>query len=235
MRPLRSRFCDDCGKVFEARVARYCEKCRHDRKSRPSPKRKWFLTEDQLEYMRKNYDSRVRGRVDKLAEQFGVPSWWLKKKAGHMGLSKMTTGDRKPWSADEIALLTEWAGRRSLEHIRKRWFPHRSFTSVAMACRRLKLSRAPGRDGYTMGELCLALGCDHRLVTRWVKEGRLKAAQVGAMHDQCWVFHPAAVVRFMRENPTGFRLDKVDQLWFMDLVFGTEGIGAEAKRQALAA
>jgi hypothetical protein len=41
------------------------------------------------------------------------------------------------------------------------------------------------------------------------------------------VFTETELRRFVREHPMAFRLDKVDQLWFMDLVFegqiGSEG------------
>src|SRR5260221_235321 len=33
-----------------------------------------------------------------------------------------------------------------------------------------------------------------------------------------WVFNDEDLVRFIQENPLEFRLDKVDQLWFMDLI-----------------
>jgi hypothetical protein len=41
-------------------------------------------------------------------------------------------------------------------------------------------------------------------------DGRIVAYQIS----------PKALERFVREHPTAYRLDRVDQLWFLDLVFG---------------
>ncbi len=77
------------------------------------------------------------------------------------------------------------------------------------------------------------MGGDNRIVNRWVREGLLKPTERGAMREAFWRFTHGAVRSFVRQNPTAFRLDKVDQTWFLDLVFGDRrgGSGSSAREQ----
>lgn len=236
LRPIASRTCAQlgCGAVFEARHAKYCEKCRHDLKSRPSPKKLYFWTPERDAIMVARYDSNVRGRANEIAQRLGFPAWLVKRRAAHLGLSRLTTESRQPWTPTEEAILSEWAGRRTLEQIRRRFFPHRTLTSLVLKIKRMQLSRRVDPGGYTINELEQAMGHDHRLIHRWVREGRLKAKREGAVHGQSWIFTPEAVLDFIRNNPSAFRLDRVDQVWFLDLVFGTAAVGKEALKQVAA-
>lgn len=235
-RPIVSRTCAQlgCGAVFEARHAKYCEKCRHDLKSRPSPRKLYFWTPERDAIMVSRYDSNVRGRASEIAQRLGFPTWLVKRRAAQLGLSRLTSGSRQPWTTAEEEILATWAGRRTLEQIRKRFFRHRTLTSLALKVKRMKLSRRVDPEGYTLTELQEAMGHDHRLIHRWVREGRLKPKRVGAVHEQSWIFTPAAVLDFIRNNPSAFRLDRVDQVWFLDLVFGTAAVGKEAWKQVAA-
>lgn len=235
-RPISSRCCaqEGCGSVFEARHAKYCPKCRDDRKSIPSPRKLYHWTPERDAVLLQHYDSRVKGRAVELAKRIGFPCWLVKRRAAHLGLTRLTTESRQPWTKVDEAILENWLGRRTLEQIRKRFFSSRTLTSLVMKVKRMGFSRRVDSEGYTINELEQAMGHDHRRIHRWVREGRLKAKRQGAVHEQSWIFTPAAVLEFVKNNPTAFHLDRVDQLWFLDLVFGTRGVGNEAQRQVAA-
>ena len=72
------------------------------------------------------------------------------------------------------------------------------------------------------------MGVDVHKVTRWIAAGWLEASRMGTARtaqqggDE-WVITDAAVRRFLRRHPTAFSLRRVDQTWFLSLVFGTIG------------
>ncbi len=95
----------------------------------------------------------------------------------------------------------------------------------------MKISRR-FRDGYTLRDLELCFGTDHHVIDRWIREGKLvgrrrgtqrrgqggRPGGVGAGPADAWHFTDEGLVRFFRNYPMEFRLDKVDQLWFLGLV-----------------
>ena len=70
-----------------------------------------------------------------------------------------------------------------------------------------------------MRELELCFGTDHNVIGRWIKSGKLKATRrkTFKQHDP-YDISDGAIMDFVREHPMEFRLDKVDQEWFMKLV-----------------
>lgn len=180
---------------------------------------KYVWTPERDEILRANYDSRVRGRVRALAARLSFPGWAIRVRATVLGLTRMSPRARA-WTPEEDAVLDKWAGRRSVKWIADR-LPGRTLTAVVGRFKRREISRAI--EGYTARSLAFAMGVDNRIVNRWVREGLLKPNQRGVMREAHWNFTHGAVRTFVRNNPTAFRLDKVDQVWFMDLAFGDSG------------
>lgn len=61
------------------------------------------------------------------------------------------------------------------------------------------------------------------VIERWVREGKLRVSRRNpdlAEGRQPWQVPDREVLRFIRSHPLALRLDKVDQVWFMDLVGG---------------
>lgn len=178
----------------------------------------WTAERDQV--LRERYDPRARGAIAQLAGEFGWPPWVLKKRAGALGLSR--EAHPKAWRAEEIAFLREHMGPRSTWWIAKQL--ERSQASVVLKIKRLGISRRAAREGYTLGELQLAFGTDHHVIERWVREGRLRVARretrrQGKQGD-IWLALDSDILSFIRTHRAAFRLDKVDQEWFLNLIFG---------------
>lgn len=215
----------DCGATFMAVAARLCPECCQKRRRKPV---KYAWTLDKLEYLRAHYDSRIRGRVQAIADRFAWPTWVIRKRATELRLTRLNPMERA-WTREEDAILDKWAGRRSTYWI-SQLLSGRTHTAVVMRFKRREISRA--FDGYTARSLAVAMGVDHKTISRWVSLGLLKAIDRKPDDGNTpWHFTHYAVRTFVKRNPTAFRLDKVDQTWFLALVFG-DGAFNEARAAA---
>lgn len=207
-----------CGSPRQGLCARFCAPCARQRKRRPS---KYQWTEHRLSELRRLYRPAARGAAKAIAASWNWPSWVVKRKASELGLSRPRP-DRRPWIEKEEAFLFEHCGQRTVPWMAKSL--RRTVTSVALKIKRLKLRRA-FTEGYTLRELELCFGVDHRRIERWIAAGQLQGERRGNGHARDgWAFTDADLWRFMVAHPTAFELAKVDQVWFMGLVAeGTKG------------
>ena len=208
------RACVDCGKPFVGGPsARYGPECRWKHRGRKPKKYIWTPERDQA--VRERYDGRVKGKAAELARMIGWPKWVITRRATALGLTY--SQDRKDWTPEETAFLWEHAGSRTAHWIAKRL--KRSQTSVVMKLKHMWISRRV-KDGYTLRELELCFGIDHHGIERWIREGKLVCSRKRGTDRtrDAWAMSDADILRFVTEHPLSFRLDKVDQTWFMDLI-----------------
>ena len=222
--PKTRKRCEDCPRTFiGGPPARWCPDCRWKHRGRGAGKpKKYVWTPERDQILRDRYDGKIKGRAAEIAAGLGWPTWCIKKRAACLGLCYPV--DRKDWTPKEQRFLWEHAGRRLTHWMAKRL--RRSEASVVLKLKRMKISNR-FREGYTLQELELCFGCDHNQIDRWIRAGWLRGRRRGTRrragpqargpHDP-WVFSDAALLAFIQAYPTAFRLDKVDQLWFMDLL-----------------
>ena len=218
--------CLDCCSTIEERrtdrapvLARFCLKCRSDRRRRHSLKYAWLSQHDG--YLRVHYYGglRQRGRVIReLARQTGFPRWFIKCQARRLGLSMIQ--DRRPWTQEELDGLDRLLGKVSAATIAKRL--KRSETSVVMKIKALGHSRRVS-EGYTMRDLEECLGEDHRKIQKWIANGWLRDRLQGTRrHDgnghDIHRFREKDLLGFIKRHPQEINLGKVDQVWFLDLL-----------------
>lgn len=209
--------CRDCGAEFAGgRFAQYCPTCRPLHRN---PKRtKYVLDGETIALLKDRYDGRIRNRAAEIARQLGWPKYAVQRAARLLGLVvPLRATLRKSWTEDEISFLRSWAGQRNAGWIARRL--GRPESSVHNKIKRLELSRAVS-SGYSLREVCRCFGVDHHVVDRWIKNGWLRH---GNRHegDRWPRFDEGDLRQFVRKHPLEFRLDKVDQVWFMGLVLGT--------------
>jgi len=211
--PKTERPCQDCGLPFLGTApARFCPNCRWRHRGRKPKKYPWTPERDQV--LRDRYDGKVKGKAAELAALVGWPTWVIKKRAATLGLCYAVP--RQDWTQEEERFLWEHAGHRLSHWIAKQL--HRSETSVVLKLKRMKISRR-FRDGYTLRELELCFGTDHHVIERWVREEKLRVRRRDERGDRkSWCVSDDALLTFIRDYPLSFRLDKVDQVWFMDLI-----------------
>lgn len=211
-----------CGRTFVARKreTRYGPCCLRAARIQGKELR-WTPEMDAV--IREKYNGR-RGCVQVVVKALGWPEgrkWAIRARARDLGL--LWPKSVRPWTKAEDEQLEQWAGVRSTRWISKRL--RRSRGSIIHRAKHLQISCAI-REGYTLKDLTACFGMSLMTVQRWVREGRIKGQRVasgtsepGVFHDR-WQFSDAQVLKFLREHPTQYRLDRVDQTWFLDLVFG---------------
>ncbi len=235
--------CVICGRRIEEgrrrghppREAKYCLKCRAERRKRAKLKYTWRAEYDA--YLKAHYFGGLNRRfrvLSRMVRMTGFPRWYIKRHAARLGLTMRI--DRRPWTATEMGLLERLVGRVSSGTIAKRL--HRPESSVVNKLKRMGTSRRV-RDGYTMRDLELCLGEDHHRIAGWIKSGWLYDRLQGTRrHDgngnDIHRIREKDILDFIRNHPREINLGKVDQMWFLDLVLlrGREVPEAKLPRRA---
>jgi len=180
--------CQQCGgTIEEGRLrnqppteARYCLKCRSDRRRRANLKYVWRLEYD--DYLKAHYYGGLNRRfqvLNRMIRETGLPRWYIKKRAASLGLTMHQ--DKRPWTAEEEESLERLLGKVSALTIARRL--KRTEASVVLKIKRLGVSRRV-RNGYTMRDLETCLGADHHKIQRWVADGWLRDRLQGTRrHD----------------------------------------------------
>jgi hypothetical protein len=199
--------------------ARYCSKCRADRRRRTKLKYMW-RPEFEV-FLKAQYFGGLNRRfrvLNRMVRMTGLPRWYIKRQAARLGLTMKM--DRKPWTQAELNLLERLVGRLSVATIAKRL--HRPESSIVNKLKRLGTSRRV-REGYTMRDLEQCLGEDHHKVSAWIANGWLQDRLQGTQrHDgngnDIHRIREKDILRFLKNHPQEINLGKVDQVWFLDLV-----------------
>ncbi len=217
------------------REAKYCLKCRAERRRRAKLKYTWRAEHDA--YLKAHYFGGLNRRfrvLSRMVRMTGLPRWYIKRQAARLGLTMRI--DRRPWTPAELNLLERLVGRMSTATIAKRL--RRPESSVVNKLKRIGTSRRV-RDGYTMRELELCLGEDHHKITGWIKSRWLQDRLQGThRHDgngnDIHRIREKEILNFIRNHPQEINLGKVDQTWFLDLVLlrGREVPEAKLSRRA---
>jgi len=119
--------CIVCGRCIEEgrrhgqppREAKYCLKCRADRRRRSRLKSTWRPEYDA--YLKAQYFGGLNRRfkvLNRMIRMTGLPRWYIKRQAARLGLTMHM--DRRPWTRTELELLENMVGRVSSATIAKR-------------------------------------------------------------------------------------------------------------------
>lgn len=220
--PQITKTCEDCTTEYLChRESRWCPNCRWRHRGRTTKKYPWTAERDAL--LRARYDGRIKGRAAQVAQTFGWPRWVITKRAAGLGLCY--PADHRDWTKKEADFASFHAGHRTTHWIAKQL--GRTETAVVLKLKHLHISRAI-RNGYTLSDLETCFGTDHHVIERWVEKGWLRRRQLSpGTANSKWQVSEDAIVTFIRSHPMAFRLDKVDQLWFMDLVLDGHAVRAD--------
>ena len=199
--------------------AKYCSKCRADRRRRAKLKYTWRLEFDA--FLKAQYFGGLNRRfqvLNRMIRMTGLPRWYVKRQAARLGLTMKM--DRQSWTRAELKVLEKLVGRVSSATIAKRM--HRPESSVVNKLKRLGTSRRV-REGYTMRDLEQCLGEDHHKISVWIANVWLRDRLQGTgRHDgngrDIHRIRETDILRFLKNHPQEINLGKVDQVWFLDLV-----------------
>jgi hypothetical protein len=129
-------------------------------------------------------------------------------RATQLGLSSAN----RRWTAADIEVLGDLAGTLSTSAIARKL--GRSYWSVKAQCSRLCL-QSRITSGYSRVDLQYLLGVGGRSIKKWIKLGWLRV-----QNDR---ITEASMLKFLREHPEEYRLNRVDETWFKGLLFPSFG------------
>lgn len=231
--------CADCGDDFTGLgTTKHCPVCRYKPGNRkPCSRPKYVATPAIDAVIREQFNPHARdGSTKRIADQFGWSVDAVQKRAKALGLL-MTP--RVSWGEKDTAFVEKWAGLRSplwiAEQLRAQGYAGRTRSAVAQKIHKLGLSAAV-KEGYSGNELMVCFGVTEPTIGGWIRRGWLKATQAVQAHGRRhpWVITEEAIVAFIFEHPTAYRIRDVDQTWFLDLLGTHMQQRTDATRKAAA-
>lgn len=191
-------------------------------------RRIWTAEQDAI--IRRYYPDAAHRRhgglnMKEIAKKVGTPVGAVRKRAYDLGLVKEWIKS-PPWTNEEIEFVLEHAHlatRTLVSRMKKRGW-QRSESAIRCLCHRHQVLLVDTDGGYSARRLAKLLGVGHVQVSRWIKEGTLKAeargetvCANGGPGDQ-WLITPTDVFRFIAKHPMSFLINNADQLWLLSLL-----------------
>jgi hypothetical protein len=162
-----------------------------------------------------------RGDYGRIAVLVDRPKWWVHKRAAQLGLAR--NGDRRldVWQREELAILEKYVAcdiKVIGQKLRSAGFS-RTPTAIGVKLKRLQLDRTDP-NAWTATDLGGLLGVNRATVADWIERRGLKAKKKPRGESFMWVVQRKDLRAWIASNPRWIDLRRVDQPWFMDLVFG---------------
>jgi hypothetical protein len=162
-----------------------------------------------------NADRRELSReLSRLSNELGYPKSALRRRAEQLG---MTLWSHVRWTAEEIQLLEEYAGARTIGWItrtlRTRTGRGRSYNAVK--CKAEEIGRSLRlREGYTQNDLAELFGTTQNTVSKWFGSGWLTQNREGRVTER-------QVEQFIRQHPQEWHFKRVDEAWMKGILFSS--------------
>jgi len=158
--------------------------------------------------------------IDRLTARLQVPRHVVKRWGAQLGLARRKEPN---WTdADEEYVRTHLykeSLRTMATHL------GRTQTAVKLKAKRLRVNKTS--EGYTQQSLCQGLGCDHKKVARWVRDGLLKGARRGServpterapINGDIWLFEEKDIRDFLLAYPLEIDQRRMDWLWVVGIL-----------------
>jgi len=138
--------------------------------------------------------------------------------------------DSRPATEEELEILAEYAGEKTIGWITKTLKRHtgigRSYNAVK--CKAEEIGRSLRlASGYSQNDIVQLFGTTQSTVAKWFARCWLVADKNGRTSDE-------KVLRFLCEYPSEWHFKRVDECWVKGMLFESYGIAfARRARQAL--
>lgn len=202
--------CNTCGRPTGSPTAKYCRDHRFDRNAQ----RRYPLTPEREAFLRTHYRPNVPGVARRVAAKMGVSVSLVHQWARRLDICPPREARR--WTPEEDAFLEQHIGTRSPAWIAKRL--NRSTNAVEIKANRRAISLKDSREWMTPEDVAEGFGSYAATVRGWIRQGLLGASPYGA--GRISKITREAVREFVRRHPTAFEIWRVNQTWFLDIVFG---------------
>jgi hypothetical protein len=200
-------------------------------------KRKYNFTPEMDAEIRRVYQTAVgmpgyhkTGPVKKLARKFSMPRHVITRRAGGLGVRRMTKKEGN-WDERELAILERQAYKNPeviYRHLKKEGY-QRSIQGIVLKRKRMRF--LGNIDFETASSLAACLGIDMHSITRYIHKGLLVARKRGtkrtaAQGGDQWMIKTKDIRTFIIENVSILDFRKIDKFWLVDLLAGgSKGLG----------
>lgn len=163
----------------------------------------------------------AKGDILRLAERIGRPAWWVQKRAASLGVTRTNRTRVDSWTDAELDLLERWAhvGLKVIAAKLRAIGRPRTPTAVALKLKRLKIDRTDP-DRWTTSDLAPLLGVSPSTVADWAERRGLPATREGTGKTSRYLITRKALRGWINLHRQYVDLRRVDQTWFLELVFG---------------
>lgn len=179
-------------------------------------RQKYVLDERGRRLMLDLYDG-TSEKITQLERLLGVPRGIVKNWGSQLGLTRQ----KDPrWTEEDIAYLQKHLHHYSLDQIAKHL--RRTKVAVRLKAKRIGVNKCY-QEGYTMRGLCMALGCDHHKVERWIAAGWLVGTRRKTERQDdrdVWLFTDEQIRRFLWMHPLEVDSRRFDWLFIHSLLTG---------------
>lgn len=169
----------------------------------------------------------VRGLITQQAHEWGCKVGCITHRAKQLGLAKLSwNGSTRRWTGEEIRIIREHA-HRTIQEVRRALADAGFLRSLhAIDCFRLRdgwrsrVERDGGNVGYSAIGLAQLMGVDPATVTRWIRQGLLKAKKEGGTASRCATYRiqPRGLRQFMTQHVHYWEPAKADKYWLIDVL-----------------
>ena len=167
--------------------------------------------------------AKKRGDYKGIAARVNRPDWWVSKRAAALGVTKTPRTRLDGWTKPELEMLEILASQDLLviaKKFRAAGFS-RTPTAIGLQLKRRKIDRTDP-DRWTAPDLAGLLGVNAATIADWIGRRGLKAIKKANGPNGVWLLRRVDVKAWVAANPRFIDLRRVDQTWFMDLVFGRD-------------
>lgn len=184
------------------------------------------------EAIRRVYRDCRHGGLKKLAIETGIGRSSLSDRArkdlGLSPLRRVRPGKKVRWTTEEDRMIVRWGHEPAAcigQRLKAAGLPWRSDKSISNRRCELRNQGEPvgaWREDLTVEEIAEGLGICVTAVTRWVKQGLLKAKALRPDSTSCKFFRIKSpdLRRFIYRHPTYLASARPDLVWYNDIVFG---------------
>ena len=188
-------------------------------KSGKTPKH--FYTEDELEYIRKNYQG-TNASAAAIAEYLGLSIWGIKGQVQKLGITRQKSPD---WTPEELEKLEELIHKYSVHTVAKEL--HRSQNAIKVKATRLGMKLREHYGWYTKRQVCEMLGEDHHVIQAYIDRRELKACWHGQFKPQAngcapWHIEKADLRDFIIRHSGEFVGRNIDLQQIVGILIGEE-------------
>lgn len=162
------------------------------------------------------------GEVEAFAKANGFPKWKIVRYA--QTKAWVATGKKEPiWSKEEKALLRNNAqhGEEYILKVLKKAGFSRSIVGIGLKRRRMRYHL--NLEGQTANMLSECFGVDRHRITKWIKEGLLKATrrEQGQGKNNSFFIKDRDIKKFIVNNVNEIDIRVVDKYWFIEILAGS--------------